>query len=67
MLGKACVFHVFKVLDKLAEQQKSNKMLEEGMALMDKALRLSKTPDLLRMRIAEKLGDRQAFRGYCVV
>ncbi|XP_052235740.1 aspartyl/asparaginyl beta-hydroxylase-like [Dreissena polymorpha] len=53
-----------QVLDKLAEQQKSNKMLEEGMALMDKALRLSKTPDLLRMRIAEKLGDRQAFRGW---
>ncbi|WAR17823.1 ASPH-like protein [Mya arenaria] len=49
--------------DKLAEQQKSNKLLEEAISLMDEALRLSKTPEALQLIIAEKLADRQAFRG----
>ncbi|WAR17833.1 ASPH-like protein [Mya arenaria] len=48
--------------DKLAEQQKSNKLLEEAISLMDEALRLSKTPEALQLIIAEKLADRQAFR-----
>ncbi|XP_052764999.1 aspartyl/asparaginyl beta-hydroxylase-like isoform X1 [Mya arenaria] len=50
--------------DKLAEQQKSNKLLEEAISLMDEALRLSKTPEALQLIIAEKLADRQAFRGW---
>ncbi|KAH3748785.1 hypothetical protein DPMN_183240 [Dreissena polymorpha] len=52
MLGKTRSFIFCTLLGKLAEQQRSNKMLEEGMALMDKALRLAMTPDQLRMRIA---------------
>ncbi|KAH3748831.1 hypothetical protein DPMN_183287 [Dreissena polymorpha] len=52
MLGKTRSFIFCKVLGKLVEQQRSNKLLEEGMALMDKAMWLAMTPDQLRMRIA---------------
>ena len=51
------------VYDKQAEQQRSNELLEEGIALMDKAFRLPKVPDELLMTIGTKLADRQQFRG----
>lgn len=52
-----------RVLDKMSEQQRSNKLLEEAISLMDQALRLSKTPEALLLEIADRLADRQAFRG----
>ena len=55
-----------QALDHLAETQRSNKLLEEAITLMDTALRLSKTPRPLQIRIAEKLADRQSFRGQCL-
>ena len=51
------------VMDKMSEQQRSNKLLEEAMSLMDQSLRLSKTPEKLLLEIASKLTDRQSFRG----
>ena len=55
------------VYDKQAEQQRSNELLEEGIALMDKAFRLPKVPDELLMTIGTKLADRQQFRGmFCL-
>lgn len=47
----------------MSEQQRSNKLLEEAISLMDQALRLSKTPDALLVEIADRLADRQSFRG----
>ncbi|XP_052237675.1 aspartyl/asparaginyl beta-hydroxylase-like [Dreissena polymorpha] len=55
MLGKTRSFIFCTLLGKLAEQQRSNKMLEEGMALMDKALRLAMTPDQLHTQLSEKM------------
>lgn len=52
-----------QALDKLSEQQRSNKLLEEAISVMDQALRLSKTPEALVLTIAERLADRQSFRG----
>lgn len=51
-------------LDKLAEQQRSNQLLEEAINTMDRALRLPGTPEKLVIVIAEKLADRQSFRGW---
>lgn len=51
-------------LDKLAEQRRSNALLEEAMQLMDKALRLPATPEPLLQTIATKLAQRQSFRGW---
>ena len=54
-----------QVYDKQAEQQRSNELLEEGIAIMNKALRLPKVPGELLMMIGKKLADRQQFRGTC--
>ncbi|XP_053383028.1 aspartyl/asparaginyl beta-hydroxylase-like [Mercenaria mercenaria] len=50
--------------DKLAEQKRSNKLLEEAIKLLDSALRASDTPEQLLLQIATKLAHRQAFRGW---
>ena len=51
------------VYDRQAELQRSNQLLEEGIVVMGKALRLPKVPDKLLMMIGQKLADRQQFRG----
>lgn len=53
-----------QLYDKQAEQQRSNQLLEEGLAMMDKALRLPRVPDGLALIIGQKLADRQQFRGW---
>lgn len=50
--------------DKLAEQKRSNQLLEEAINLMDRALRLSDIPEKLLLQVATKLASRQAFRGW---
>ena len=51
------------VLDKMAEQQRSNALLEESMGVLDQAMRLDNTPLALMEEIGRKLADRQGFRG----
>ena len=51
------------VYDRQAELQRSNQLLEEGIAVMDRSMRLPKVPDELLMMIGQKLADRQQFRG----
>ena len=56
-----------QLYDKQAEQQRSNQLLEEGLAMMDKALRLPRVPDELALIIGQKLADRQQFRGTRII
>lgn len=52
------------VYDKQAEQQRSNQLLEEELAVLDKALYLPRVPDELLLMIGQKLAERQQFRGW---
>lgn len=57
MFGKA------QVMDKMAEQKRSNALLEEYISLATKVMHMVDIPaDLLR-QVAERLADRQQFRG----
>ena len=59
LFGKALV------TDSLAEKQRSNKLLESAIEMMNTALRLQDTPKKLRIDIGQKLAARQSFRGIC--
>lgn len=50
-------------LDKLAEKQRSNKMLEEAIATFQKVMDAKDTPDELFKQAGLKLGEKLEFRG----
>lgn len=50
-------------LDKLAEKQRSNKMLEEAIATYQKVMDAKDTPDELFKKAGLKLGEKLEFRG----
>lgn len=51
-------------LDKLAEKQRSNKMLEEAIATFQKVMDAKDTPDELFKQAGLKLGEKLEFRGW---
>ncbi|XP_067666015.1 aspartyl/asparaginyl beta-hydroxylase-like [Haliotis asinina] len=51
-------------LDKLAEQRRSNEILEMCMVAFEKVLKIPDVPDQLFKIVGRRLADRQQFRGY---
>ncbi|XP_071112083.1 aspartyl/asparaginyl beta-hydroxylase-like isoform X2 [Haliotis cracherodii] len=51
-------------LDRLAEQRRSNEILEMCMVAFEKVLKIPDVPDQLFKIVGRRLADRQQFRGY---
>jgi tetratricopeptide (TPR) repeat protein len=54
-------------LEKLAEKMRSNKLLEEAIALLQKVMDAKEAPDGLVKRAGLMLGEKLNFRGKCLV